>query len=84
VTINLNRSILRLRREDVKYYIRTDAAVRHAASPFSLYRTSIGPDFGQDVLDEFDDIKIKVNDEMKLQSFEILSRRPVEISPRWV
>jgi len=56
--------------------------MHHAASPFELYRASTGPDFDQDVLDEFDDIKIEVADELKLESFEILSRRPREITIR--
>ncbi|KAF9649460.1 hypothetical protein BDM02DRAFT_1819799 [Thelephora ganbajun] len=83
VTINLNRSLLRLRRADVKHYLLTgNSAMHHAASPFGLYRASVSPDFDQDVLDEFDDIKAKAADELRLQSFEILSRRPREITIR--
>jgi hypothetical protein len=80
VTINLNRS-LHLRRADVKHYLLAGNSIIHrAASPFGLYRASTGPDFDQDALDEFDGIMAKVDDESKPQSFEILSRRPREIS----
>ena len=54
--------------------------MHRAASPFGLYRASTGPDFDQDILDEFDDIKTKVSDELRLQSFGISSRRPREIT----
>lgn len=53
--------------------------MHHMASPFELYRASTGPDFDQDMLDEFDDIKTEVADKLKPESFEILSRRPREI-----
>ena len=51
-----------------------------AASPFGLYRASTDPDSDEDVLDEFDDIKTDAADELKLDTFEILSRRPKEIA----
>ena len=80
VTINLNRSLLRLRKADIKHYLLTgNSAMHRTASLFELYRPSAGPDFDQDVLDEFDDIKNEVADELKLNSFEILSRKPREI-----
>ena len=83
VTINLNRSLLRLRRADVKHYLLAEnSSVHRVASPFALYRTSTGPDFDQDVLDEFDDIKAEAADELKLRSFEIPSRKRREISIR--
>lgn len=53
-----------------------------AASPFGLFRASAGPDFDRDVLDEFDDIETEVTDELRLKPFEILSRRPREITIR--
>lgn len=70
VTINLNHSILRLRRADVKHYLLSghSAALDLAASPFGLYRPENGPDFDQDVLDEFDDIRAKVAEKMKLRT----------------
>jgi len=40
----------------------------------------MGPDFDQNALDEFDDIKTKVDDELKMQPFEVMSRRPREIT----
>ena len=81
VTITLNHSLLRLRRADVRHYILArNSAMHRAASPFGLYRASTGPDFDQDILDDFDDIRTKVTDELRLQSFGISSRRPREIT----
>lgn len=80
VTVNLNHSILRLRREDVKHYLLTGhSPLDRVASPFGLYRTGTGPDFDQDVLDEFDDLKTKVADELKMQSLENPCQKPREI-----
>jgi len=56
--------------------------MRRTASPFGLYRPSTALDFNQDVLDEFDDIKPKETDELKLQSFGILSGRPKKLAIR--
>jgi len=79
VTINLNHSILRLRRADVKHYLLTrHSAMDRVASPFGLYRS--GPDFDQDVLDEFDDIKTEVADELKRHPPENLCKKPREIT----
>lgn len=79
MTINLNHSIFRLRRADVRHYLlaRHSAAGR-VASPFGLYRA--GPDFDLDVLDEFDDIKTKIADEMKMRPLEDPCRKPREIT----
>lgn len=83
MTISLNRSLLRLRRADVRQYLLSrNSSTRRNSSPFGLYRTSVGPDFDQDVLDGFDDIKTEVADELKLKTFEILSRKPKEITIR--
>lgn len=80
VTINLSHSVLRLRRADVKHYLLTrNSAADRAASPFGLYRASPGPDFDQDILDGFDDIRSEVADELKLRSFDISPQRPREI-----
>lgn len=80
VTMNLNHSLLRLRKADVKHYLLTrNSALERAASPFGLYRASTGPDFAEDVLDEFDDIKTKVDDELRMQAFEMQPWRQREI-----
>jgi len=81
VTITLNHSLIRLRRADVKHYLLArNLAMNRATSPFGLFRASTGPDFDQDMLDDFDDIKSKVSDELRLQPFGISSRRPREIT----
>jgi hypothetical protein len=81
VTIILNHSLFRLRKADVRHYLLSrNSSMDRMASPFEFYRTTTGPDFDKDVLDEFEDIKVEVADELKLQSFEILSRRPREIT----
>lgn len=81
MTVNLNHSILRLRRADVKHYLLTgNSATDHVASPFELYRAENGPDFDQDVLDEFDDLKTKVANELKLGSLENPCQKPREIT----
>lgn len=83
MTISLNRSLLHLRKADVRQYLLSRTSAMHRnSSPFGLYRTSVGPDFDQDVLDGFDDIKTEMADELKLKTFEILSRRPKEITIR--
>jgi len=56
--------------------------MRRAASPFGLYRGPADPDFDPDVLDEFDDIKTKVIEELRLQSFGIFSQRSKELTIR--
>ena len=83
MTISLNRSLLHLRKADVRQYLLSrNSAMHRTSSPFGLYRASVGPDFDQDVLDGFDDIKTDIADELKLKTFEILSRRPREITIR--
>lgn len=81
LTINLNHSILRLRRADVKQYLLArDSVAERAASPFGLYRRGRpGPDFDEDVLDEFDDIKTKVSG-LRMHSLENPCRKPREIT----
>ena len=75
VTINLNHSLLRLRRADVKYYlIARNSGTHRVASSFGLHRLS-GTDFDQEALNEFDDIRTKVDDELKLQPLESSSQR---------
>jgi len=67
VTVNLNHSIIRLRRADVKHYLLVgNSPADRVASPFGLYRVGTGPDFDQDVLDGFDDLKTEVADGLKL------------------
>jgi hypothetical protein len=81
VTVNLNHSILRLRRADVKHYLLSgNSLADRVASPFGLYRTGTGPDFDQDVLDEFDDLKTEVANQLKMQSLENHCQRPREIT----
>lgn len=78
--MNLNHSVLRLRRADVKHYLLAGSATDRVASPFGLFMTGTGPDFDQDVLDEFDDLKTEVTHEMKLQSLENHCQKPREIT----
>jgi len=81
VTVNLNRSLLRLRRADIRQYLLPrSSAVGRATSPFGLFRASAGPDFAQDILNQFDDIKTEVADEVRLRRLEYLPLRPREIS----
>ena len=51
-----------------------------ATSPFGLFRASTGPDFTLDILNQFDDIKTEVADEMRLRTLESLPLRPREIT----
>lgn len=81
VTVNLNRSLLRLRRADIRQYLLPrSSAVDRATSPFGLFRASTGPDFARDILNEFDDIKIEVADEVRLRTLASLPLRPREIT----
>lgn len=81
VTVHFSHSIFRLRRADVKHYLLAkDASLDRVASPFELFRARGGPDFDKNVLDEFDDIKIEVAEELKLQPLENLCKKPREIT----
>jgi len=83
VTIILNRSLFRLCKADVKHSILAgNSAIHRATSPFGLCGALAGPYSDREVLDEFDDIKTEVDDELNLKPFEILSRRPREIAIR--
>lgn len=80
MTVNVNHSILRLRRAEVKHYlIAGHSAAGRMSSPFGLYRAGASPDFDTHVLDEFDDLKTQVADEMKLQPLENPCQKPREI-----
>lgn len=81
VTVNLSHSILRLRRADVKHYLLAkNTSLDRVASPFELFRTGSGPDFDKDVLEEFDDIKTEVAEELELRPLENPCQKPREIT----
>ena len=81
MTVNLNHSILHLRKADVKHYLLAgNSAADRVASPFGLYRPGAEPDFDQAVLDEFDDLRAKVADKLKLRSLQNSCQKPKEIT----
>lgn len=81
MTVHLNHSLLRLRRAEVKHYLLFgNSAADRVASPFGLYWSGTGPDFDQEALDEFDDLKPKAADKLKLRPLENPCQKPREIT----